>query len=89
MTLSGEVTNKRGSPRLRVEWGQSLLGSPVKGTTIKVARRVAGDYFYDTPEERIPSTENTIYAVNPDVPNGLEAIAHGHQASFASDLVLD
>ena len=50
---------------------------------------LAGDYFYGTPEARIPSTQNTIFAVNPDMPNGLEAIAHSHEASFASDFVFD
>ena len=50
---------------------------------------LAGDYFYGTPEERIPSTQNTIFAVNPEVPNGLEALAHGYEASFASNFVFD
>ena len=50
---------------------------------------LSGDYFYGTPDERIPSTENTIFVVNPEVPNGVEAVATGYRASFAEDFVFD
>ena len=50
---------------------------------------LGGDYFYGTPDERIPSTENTIFVVNPEVPNGVEAVATGYQASFATDFVFE
>ena len=50
---------------------------------------LGGDYFYGTPEERIPSTENTIFVVNPEVPNGVEAVATGYRASFAGDFVFE
>ncbi len=50
---------------------------------------LGGDYFYGTPEERIPSTENTIFVVNPEVPNGVEAVATGYRASFAGEFVFD
>lgn len=46
---------------------------------------LGGDYFYGTPSERIPSTENTIFAVNPEVPNGVEAVVTGYRASFAAE----
>ena len=46
---------------------------------------LSGDYFYGTPDERVPSTESTIFAVNPEVPNGVEASVVGYQASFAGD----
>ena len=48
---------------------------------------LGGDYFYGTPDERIPSTENTIFAVNPEVPNGVEAVVIGYRASFVGDFV--
>ncbi len=50
---------------------------------------LGGDYFYGTPDERIPSTENTIFKVNPEVPNGVEAVATGYRSSFASDFVFE
>lgn len=50
---------------------------------------LGGDYFYGTPDERIPSTENTIFVVNPEVPNGVEALVRGYEASFASDFVFE
>ena len=48
---------------------------------------LGGDYFYGTPDERVPSTENTIFAVNPEVPNGVEAVVIGYRASFVGDFV--
>ena len=50
---------------------------------------LSGDYFYGTPTERVPATENTIFAVNPEVPNGVEAVATGYKASFADSFVFD
>ena len=50
---------------------------------------LGGDYFYGTPDERIPSTENTIFVVNPEVPNGVEAVATGYRATFAGEFVFD
>ncbi len=50
---------------------------------------LAGDYFYGTPDERIAATQNTIFKVNPDVPNGVEAASVGYQASFADDFVFN
>lgn len=46
---------------------------------------LGGDYEYGTPEERQPATSNTIYAVNPAVPNGVEAIAVGYESPLAGD----
>ena len=48
---------------------------------------LTGDYFYGLPEDRVPGTENTIFKVNPAVPNGVEAVATGYKASFADDFV--
>ncbi len=50
---------------------------------------LSGDYFYGTPDQRIPSTENTIFVVNPEVPNGVEAVAIGYKSSFADEFVFD
>ena len=50
---------------------------------------LSGDYFYGTPDERVPATENTIFAVNPEVPNGVEAVATGYKASFADSFVFE
>ncbi len=50
---------------------------------------LGGDYFYGTPDERIPSTENTIFVANPEVPNGVEAVAVGYRSPFASDFVFE
>lgn len=46
---------------------------------------LSGDYSYGTPDERVPATENTVFAVNPAVPNGVEAIATGYESEFASE----
>ena len=48
---------------------------------------LSGDYYFGPPDERIPGTENTIFRVNPEVPNGVEAVATGYKASFADDFV--
>ena len=50
---------------------------------------LGGDYFYGTPDERVPSTENTIFMVNPAVPNGVEAVTTGYRAPFAGDFVFE
>ncbi|MCQ3812948.1 MAG: ABC transporter substrate-binding protein [Acidimicrobiia bacterium] len=50
---------------------------------------LGGDYFYGAPADRIPSTENTIFRVNPAVPNGVEAEVVGYEASFASDFAFN
>ena len=46
---------------------------------------LSGDYQYGTPDERVPATENTIFKVNPEVPNGVEAVATGYESEFASE----
>ena len=46
---------------------------------------LGGDYQYGTPEERQPATSNTIYSVNPEVPNGVEAITVGYESPLAGD----
>lgn len=46
---------------------------------------LGGDYFYGPPGQRVPSTENTIFRVDPAVPNGVVAQVVGYEASFASD----
>lgn len=50
---------------------------------------LGGDYVYGTPEERVPSTQNTIFKVNPEVPNGVEAVVTGYKASFAGEFVFE
>ena len=50
---------------------------------------LGGNYFYGAPADRIPSTENTIFKVNPAVPNGVEAEVVGYEASFASDFAFN
>ena len=46
---------------------------------------LAGDYVYGAPEDRQPATESTVFKVNPEGPNGVEAVATGYQAAFAGD----
>mgnify|MGYP006085628041 CR=1 FL=1 len=46
---------------------------------------LSGDYTYGPVEERQPSTANTIFRVNPEVPNGVEAVEIGYISEFASD----
>lgn len=46
---------------------------------------LSGDYFYGTPDERVPPTENTIFRVNTEVPNGVEAVTTGYESEFASE----
>ncbi|MDW3218291.1 MAG: ABC transporter substrate-binding protein [Acidimicrobiales bacterium] len=46
---------------------------------------LSGDYFYGPPADRVPPTENTIFKVNPAVPNGVEAIVTGYESDFASE----
>jgi ABC-type branched-subunit amino acid transport system substrate-binding protein len=46
---------------------------------------LSGDYFYGEPADRVPPTENTIFRVNPEVPNGVEAVATGYESPFASE----
>ena len=46
---------------------------------------LSGDYFYGAPDERVPPTENTIFKVNTEVPNGVEAIVSGYESEFAKD----
>ena len=48
---------------------------------------LGGDYVYGTPDERVPATSNTIFRVNPDVPNGVEAVVTGYESEFAADFV--
>jgi ABC-type branched-subunit amino acid transport system substrate-binding protein len=37
---------------------------------------LTGDYTYGSPEERNPARDTVIYAVNPELPVGLETVAH-------------
>lgn len=46
---------------------------------------LSGDYHYGPVDERQPSISNTIFRVNPEVPNGVEAVEVGYESSYASD----
>jgi len=46
---------------------------------------LSGEYQYGEVDERQPSTANTIFRVNPDVPNGVEAVVVGYESEYASD----
>ena len=46
---------------------------------------LSGEYSYDIPENRVPATASTIFRVNPELPNGVEAVAvvqSEHAAGF-------
>jgi ABC-type branched-subunit amino acid transport system substrate-binding protein len=49
--------------------------------------QLSGDYFYGTPDQRQPATSSTIFAVDPEVPNGVVAVAMDYEAPFAADFV--
>ena len=46
---------------------------------------LSGEYQYGSADERQPATANTIFRVNPDVPNGVEAVEVGYESSYASE----
>ena len=46
---------------------------------------LSGDYHYGPVDERQPSISNTIFRVNPEVPNGVEAVEVGYESAYASD----
>jgi basic membrane protein A len=46
---------------------------------------LSGDYQYGQVDERQPATANTIFRVNPEVPNGVEAVVIGYESEYASD----
>jgi len=46
---------------------------------------LSGDYQYGQVDERQPSISNTIFRVNPEVPNGVEAVVVGYESEYASD----
>ena len=46
---------------------------------------LSGDYFYGEPADRVPPRENTIFRVNTEVPNGVEAIVTGYESEFAAE----
>ena len=46
---------------------------------------LSGDYHYGPVDERQPSISNTIFRVNPAIPNGVEAVEVGYESEYASD----
>ena len=46
---------------------------------------LSGVYQYGSVDERQPSISNTIFRVNPEVPNGVEAVEVGYESEYASD----
>ena len=47
---------------------------------------LSGDYEYGPADTRQPPTTNTIFKINAEVPNGVEAIAQDYESEFASEV---